>query len=79
MLATFSPRKQREDTAACISYIHWWASEFFPYRLDLVEELRRIIADLAAVRRTGFLLWKYHWIGEAFWVGLGPPSTASVA
>jgi len=24
---------------ACISYIHWWASEFFPYRLDLVQAM----------------------------------------
>src|SRR2546423_5287978 len=31
---------------ACIKYIHWWGSEFYPYRLDLVEPLRRSIAAL---------------------------------
>jgi glycosyltransferase involved in cell wall biosynthesis len=57
--------------AACINYIRTWLPEFCPYRLDLVEELKRITSELGGHSEEPRLSWKYHWIVKCFGWRLG--------
>jgi glycosyltransferase involved in cell wall biosynthesis len=47
---------------ACLNYIRTWLPEFYPYRPDLVAELRRITSELGGQFEEPRLSWKYNWI-----------------
>jgi glycosyltransferase involved in cell wall biosynthesis len=46
--------------AACLRYIDWWQREFYPYRLDLVEELKQLSAELGGRLEPPRLTGKYE-------------------
>ena len=52
--------------AACLSYIRWWLPEFYPYRPDLAEELKRAIEQLGGRFEEPCLSRKYQWIVDRF-------------
>lgn len=56
-----SPRTR----AACLSYFDIWAPQFYPHRLDLIEKLQMMAADLGGDVRPR-LPWKYAIIQKAF-------------
>jgi hypothetical protein len=60
--------------AACIKYIATWLAEFYPYRPDLVEELRRETVRLGGQFADPKLSRKYQWIVES----LGWPAARRV-
>ena len=51
---------------ACVNYIRTRVPEFYPYRLDLVEELKRVISELGGQFEEPRLSWKYNWIAKSF-------------
>jgi len=51
---------------ACMKYIQTWLHEFYPSRVDLVEELKRMISDLGGHFEEPRLPWKYDWIVRCF-------------
>jgi glycosyltransferase involved in cell wall biosynthesis len=57
--------------AACMNYVRTWLSEFYPYRLDIVEELKQIISELGGQFEEPRLSWKYNWIVKHFGWSLG--------
>jgi hypothetical protein len=56
---------------ACVNYIRTRLPEFYPYRLDLVEELKRVISELGGQFEEPHLSWKYNWIAKSFGWRLG--------
>jgi len=56
---------------ACMNYIRTRLHEFYPYRLDLVEELKQIISGLGGQFEEPRLSWKYQWIVKRFGWRLG--------
>jgi len=59
--------KDSERTrAACLFYIRVWLHEFYPHRLDLVEELKRITSELGGQFEEPRLSWKYQWLVKPF-------------
>lgn len=50
----------------CVNYVRTRLPDFYPYRLDLVEELKRIISDLGGKFEEPRLPWKYNWIAKNF-------------
>ena len=52
--------------AACLSYIRWWLPEFYPYRPDLAEELKRVTEQLGGRFEEPRLSRKYQWIVNRF-------------
>jgi glycosyltransferase involved in cell wall biosynthesis len=48
--------------SACLKYVHTWLHEFYPYRLDIVLELKTVIAELGGEFREPHLSWKYDWL-----------------
>jgi glycosyltransferase involved in cell wall biosynthesis len=52
--------------AACLTFLRTWLFCFYPERLDLVEELRRLAAELGGGLEAPRLSWKYAWIEKAF-------------
>ncbi len=56
---------------ACLNYIRTRLPEFYPYRLDLVEELKRVISELGGQFEEPRLSWKYSWIAKSFGWRLG--------
>ena len=59
-----------EDSAAtrqaCITYIKTNIHQFYPYRVDLADELRRAAAELEEQIEEPRLSWKYEWIVRLF-------------
>jgi glycosyltransferase involved in cell wall biosynthesis len=55
-----------EDSArtrsTCVRYIASWLHEFYPYRLDIAEALKRIASELGGKLEEPRLSWKYNWI-----------------
>ncbi len=56
---------------ACVNYIRTRVPEFYPYRLDLVEELKRVISELGGQFEEPRLSRKYDWIAKSFGWRLG--------
>ena len=56
---------------ACMNYIRMRLYEFYPYRLDLVEELKQTISELGGEFEEPRLGWKYDWIVKGFGWNLG--------
>ena len=56
---------------ACVNYIRTRVPEFYPYRLDLVEKLKRIILELGGRFEEPRLSRKYDWIAKSFGWRLG--------
>jgi glycosyltransferase involved in cell wall biosynthesis len=50
----------------CVNYVRTRLPDFYPYRLDLVEELKRVISDLGGQFEEPRLPWKYNWIAKNF-------------
>ena len=51
---------------ACMYYIRTWLHEFYPYRLDIVQELQQITSELGGQFEEPRLSWKYNWILRLF-------------
>jgi glycosyltransferase involved in cell wall biosynthesis len=62
--------------AACIYYIRTWLHEFYPYRLDLADQLKAMIVQLGGEPEEPRLSWKYDWILKLF--GWGPARRAQL-
>ncbi len=56
---------------ACVRYIQWWLHEFYPYRPDIVQELKKIASELGGQLEDPRLSWKYNWIVKTFGWSLG--------
>ena len=56
---------------ACMNYIRTRVPEFYPYRPDLVEKLKRIILELGGRFEEPRLSRKYDWIAKSFGWRLG--------
>jgi glycosyltransferase involved in cell wall biosynthesis len=56
---------------ACVNYIRTRVPAFYPYRPDLVEELKRLISELGGQFEEPRLSWKYNWIAKSFGWRLG--------
>jgi glycosyltransferase involved in cell wall biosynthesis len=56
---------------ACVNYIRTRVPEFYPYRLDLVEKLKRVISELGGQFEEPRLSRKYNWIAKSFGWRLG--------
>jgi hypothetical protein len=52
--------------AACLFYIGSWLHEFYPYRPDLAEELKRATEQLGGRFEEPRLSRKYQWIVDRF-------------
>lgn len=57
-----SPRTR----AACLNYIQTWLRDFYPDRLDLVQDLEGVIRELGGEFKEPRLSWKYQWIVTCF-------------
>jgi hypothetical protein len=62
--------RQMEDSArvreACVGYLQAWLIYFHPERPDLVDECRRLAANLGGQLQPPRLSWKYSWIQKLF-------------
>jgi glycosyltransferase involved in cell wall biosynthesis len=47
---------------ACLKYIGTWLHEFYPHRLDIIEELKKTVTELGGTFEEPELSWKYNWI-----------------
>ncbi len=57
--------------AACVKYLQTWLPDFYPERLDLVEQAAQLAASLGGrLQVPPPLSWKYAWIEKGF----GPPA-----
>ena len=65
----------REDSertrSACVRFIRAWLPEFYPYRIDLGDELKRMASELGEPVEVPRLSWKYNWIASMFGTGAG--------
>jgi glycosyltransferase involved in cell wall biosynthesis len=52
--------------SASVTYIGNWLHEFYPYRLDLADQLKRLCAELGGRPDDPHLSWKYDWIVRLF-------------
>jgi glycosyltransferase involved in cell wall biosynthesis len=52
--------------AACVHYIGTWLHEFYPYRLDIAQQLKDIAAQLGGKAEDPRLSWKYNWLVQLF-------------
>jgi hypothetical protein len=57
-----SLQDDKRARAACITYMQNWMSIFYPERLDIYEEAKKLAADLGGELRVPPLSWKYRWI-----------------
>src|SRR5439155_9434054 len=51
---------------ACVKYIQTWVPGFYPCRLDLGQELKKIIEELGGQPQEPHLSWKYDWLVKLF-------------
>ena len=51
---------------ACTTYIKTNIHQFYPYRIDLAEQLRQVAAGLGEDLEEPRLSWKYEWIVKMF-------------
>jgi glycosyltransferase involved in cell wall biosynthesis len=54
---------------ACLAYIQIWYHNFYPERLDLVQEAQQLAAMLGSRLEIPKLSWKYLWIQKLFGFG----------
>jgi glycosyltransferase involved in cell wall biosynthesis len=58
--------RSMEDSArtrsACVTYIRNWLHEFYPYRLDLADQLKSLCVELGGPTDDPRLSWKYNWL-----------------
>ena len=52
--------------AACVRYMQTWLIHFYPERLDLVEQMQEVAAELGGMLEVPRLSWKYSWIVTLF-------------
>jgi hypothetical protein len=52
--------------AACVQYLQNWLINFYPERLDIVEQANQLAAGLGGQLRTPELSWKYQWVRTLF-------------
>ncbi len=52
--------------AACVRYMQNWLIHFYPERLDLVQQMRRVAGELGGKLEIPRLSWKYAWIEAIF-------------
>ncbi len=52
--------------AACIRYLQNYLIDFYPLRLDIVEQMRAVAKDLGGQLEIPRLPWKYSWIKSIF-------------
>ncbi|MBV9106119.1 MAG: glycosyltransferase family 2 protein [Verrucomicrobia bacterium] len=52
--------------AACLKYLQTWLIDFYPYRLDIVRQLKQIASELGGELEEPRLSWKYGWILKLF-------------
>jgi hypothetical protein len=52
--------------AACVKYLQRYLLYFYPERLDIFEEARRLAISLGGELQTPVLPWKYNWIQKLF-------------
>ena len=57
--------------AACVHYIGVWLPEFYPYRPDIAEQLKKLAAELGGKAEDPRLSWKYNWLVQLFGWGAG--------
>jgi glycosyltransferase involved in cell wall biosynthesis len=62
--------------AAALTYLQNWLINFYPERLDIVEELQRMALELGGRLQTPRLSWKYSWMSALF--GLSTAKRAQV-
>jgi glycosyltransferase involved in cell wall biosynthesis len=58
-------RSLSDDTrarSACVTCLQNWLVNFYPDRMDIVEEARRLAAELGGQLQAPRLSWKYRWI-----------------
>jgi glycosyltransferase involved in cell wall biosynthesis len=56
--------------AACLRYLQNWLIHFYPKRLDLVEQMQQMAAELGGKLKDPRLSWKYSWIKPVFGLAL---------
>jgi len=65
--------RAREDSdrvrAACVNYLQTWLPNFYPNRLDLVQEAQQLAASLGGRLSLPKTSWKYAWIEKLFGFG----------
>ena len=65
--------RAREDSdrvrAACVNYLQTWLPNFYPNRLDLVQEAQQLVASLGGRLSLPKASWKYAWIEKLFGFG----------
>src|SRR5262249_34821269 len=52
--------------AASVKYLQNWLPHFYPERVDLMEEVRRLASELGGRLEEPGLSWKYSWIKSVF-------------
>jgi len=63
--------------AASVKYLQNWLHEFYPERLDIVEQARAMARELGGQLEIPGLAWKYSWIDAVF--GRGPAKRAQIS
>jgi glycosyltransferase involved in cell wall biosynthesis len=62
--------KELEDTdrtrAACVAYLQNWLGNFYPERMDIVNEAKQLAESMGGQLHTPRLSWKYSWIDAIF-------------
>jgi hypothetical protein len=51
---------------ASVFYIRTWLPAFYPYRMDIADELKRLTLELGGRFDPPRLPWKYNWILKLF-------------
>ena len=52
--------------AASIAYLQNWLGNFYPERMDIVNEARKLAESMGGQLHTPRLSWKYSWIDPIF-------------
>ncbi len=62
--------------AGCVQYLQNWLINFYPERLDIVEQAQQLAVVLGGELQPPRVSWKYAWIRTLF--GWGPAKRAQV-
>jgi hypothetical protein len=62
--------------AACVTYLQNWLVNFYPHRMDLVQQAQQLAAELGGKLNPPELSWKYRWLQKTF--GWGAARAAQV-
>lgn len=52
--------------AASVAYINNWLHEFYPYRIDIAQQLKEMARELGGEGNDPVLSWKYNWLVPLF-------------